>query len=247
MVIFIPYSFQTMDFAMIDFWPLIGVVIITAGLALKLNPLLVILAAGVVTGLVADISPVNILDILGESFTKNRYMSLFILLLPMIGMLERFGLRERAETLIGSMKNASAGRVLMTYLMLRKVTNAVGLHLGGHPSMIRPLVAPMAKAAAEKGREPLTGAEGQYVRSLAAASENFGNFFSQLLFIGAGGLLLIKGVLDDNDFPVALEDLYIWALPTAIGSLLVFAAIAWWTDYRLRRGEVMPVKVKEKS
>lgn len=227
---------------MIDFWPLIGVVIITVGLALKLNTLLVILAAGVVTGLVADISPINILAILGESFTNNRYMSLFILLLPMIGVLERFGLREWAEKLIGSMKNASAGRVLMTYLLLRKITNAVGLNLGGHPSMIRPLVAPMVEAAAEKGRGPLTRAEGQRIRSLSAASENFGNFFSQLLFISTGGLLLIKGVLDENGFPVALEDMYIWALPTAIGSLLVFATIAGWTDYRLRQGDAVLVR-----
>ena len=58
---------------MTDFWPLIGMVIIAAGLALKLNLLLVILAAGVVTGLIADISPVNIS---AESFTNNRYIAL---------------------------------------------------------------------------------------------------------------------------------------------------------------------------
>lgn len=44
----------------------------------------------------------------------------------------------------------------MTWLMLHKVTSAVGLHLGRHPSMIRPLAAPMAEVAAEKGRGPLT-------------------------------------------------------------------------------------------
>ena len=59
---------------MTDFWPLIGVVIIAAGLALKLNLLLVILAAGVVTGLVTDISPVNIP---AESFTNNRYIAVY--------------------------------------------------------------------------------------------------------------------------------------------------------------------------
>lgn len=80
---------------MIDFWPLIGVLIITVGLALRLNTLLVILTAGIVTGLVAKIDFIEILSILGASFTQNRYMSLFILVLPMIGVLERFGLRER--------------------------------------------------------------------------------------------------------------------------------------------------------
>ncbi|OCH19824.1 DUF969 domain-containing protein [Aliivibrio sp. 1S128] len=220
---------------MIDFWPLIGVVIITLGLALRLNTLLVILTAGIVTGLVADIDFIEILSILGASFTQNRYMSLFILVLPMIGVLERFGLRERAETLIGSIKQASAGRVMFTYLLLRKVTNALGLNLGGHPSMIRPLVAPMAEAAAEKNRKPLTHKERQHLRALAAMSENFANFFSQLIFIGAGGLLLIKGVLEEHGYSVALNDMFMWGIPTALASCVVFYVRAWIEDSRLAK------------
>ncbi|UJF17553.1 DUF969 domain-containing protein [Vibrio sp. SS-MA-C1-2] len=220
---------------MIDLWPLIGIAIITVGLALRLNTLLVILTAGIVTGLVAKIPMMEILSILGASFTKNRYMSLFILVLPMIGVLERYGLRERAETLIGSIKKASAGKVILSYLLLRKVTNAFGLNLGGHPSMIRPLVAPMAEAAAEKDRAPLTNNEKQKLKALSAASENFGNFFSQLLFIGAGGLLLIKGVLSDNGFDVKLNDMYIWALPTAIASFILFIIMCKIYDYKLNK------------
>ncbi|PMH46893.1 hypothetical protein BCU68_00925 [Vibrio sp. 10N.286.49.B3] len=220
---------------MIDFWPLIGVAIITIGLALRLNTLLVILIAGIVTGLVAKIDFIEILSILGASFTQNRYMSLFILVLPMIGVLERFGLRERAETLIGSIKQASAGRVMLTYLLLRKVTNGLGLNLGGHPSMIRPLVAPMAEAAAEKGRKPLSNKERQHLRALAAMSENFANFFSQLIFIGAGGLLLIKGVLEDHGYSVALNEMFMWAIPTALASCVVFYIRAWIEDSRLKK------------
>ncbi|WP_063650976.1 DUF969 domain-containing protein [Aliivibrio fischeri] len=220
---------------MIDFWPLIGVLIITVGLALRLNTLLVILTAGIVTGLVAKIDFIEILSILGASFTQNRYMSLFILVLPMIGVLERFGLRERAETLIGSIKQASAGRVMLTYLLLRKVTNALGLNLGGHPSMIRPLVAPMAEAAAEKDRKSLTNKEKQHLRALAAMSENFANFFSQLIFIGAGGLLLIKGVLEEHGYSVALNDMFMWAIPTALASCVVFYVRAWIEDSRLAK------------
>ncbi len=220
---------------MIDFWPLIGVLIITLGLALRLNTLLVILTAGVVTGLVADLDFIKILSILGSSFTQNRYMSLFILVLPMIGVLERFGLRERAETLISSIKQASSGRVLFTYLILRKATNALGLHLGGHPSMIRPLVAPMAEAAAEKDRKPLTIKERHHLRALSAMSENFANFFSQLIFIGAGGLLLIKGVLAEHGYNVELNDMFIWAIPSAIASCVVFYVRAWIEDVRLAK------------
>lgn len=221
---------------MIDFWPLIGIVIITVGLALKLNTLLVILVAGVATGLVADIAMMEILSILGQSFTQNRYMSLFILILPMIGILERFGLRQRAEQLIGSMKKASVSKILMTYLLLRKVTNSMGLSIGGHPSMIRPLIAPMAEAAAEKASPKLPEKKRQAIRALSAASENFGNFFSQLLFVGSGGILLIKGVMTDNQLDVRLETMALWALPTAIASFVVFVVFSKFVEARLLKG-----------
>lgn len=220
---------------MIDLWPLIGIVIITVGLALKQNTLLVILIAGVATAFVAQIPVMEILTILGKSFTNNRYMSLFILILPMIGILERFGLRQRAEALIGSMKNASISKILLSYLVMRKVTNAMGLNLGGHPSMIRPLIAPMAEAAAEKTSPGLKDSQRQTIRALSAASENFGNFFGQLLFVGTGGLLLIKGVLSDNQLDVALETMAIWALPTAIMSFIVFAIYTQWISRRVLR------------
>lgn len=220
---------------MIDLWPLIGVAIITVGLALKLNTLLVILCAGVVTGLIADMPVLAILEALGESFTRNRYMSLFILVLPMIGLLERYGLRERAEHLIASIRKASAGRVMMVYLLFRQITNSFGLNIGGHPAMVRPLVAPMAEAAAAKDAKPLSKKQQQRLRALAAASENFGNFFSQLVFIAAGGLLLIKGVLEDNGYPVDLSVMYVWALPTALSSFLVFYVRATYEDRRIAK------------
>jgi uncharacterized membrane protein len=207
---------------MIDFWPLIGVVIITLGFAFRLNTLLVILVAGFVTGLVAKLGVMEILEILGSSFAKNRYMSLFILVLPMIGLLESYGLRERAEVLISSMKNATVTKVTVSYLLLRKVTVAIGLNLGGHPSMIRPLVAPMAESAATTEYPELSESKRMRVRALAAISENFGNFFSQLIFVGSGGLLLVKGVLSDSGYPLEINDMYIWAIPTAIASIIVF-------------------------
>ncbi len=211
---------------MIDLWPLIGIIIITVGFALKLNTLLVILISGVITGLIANLNILEILSILGSSFTKNRYMSLFIIILPMIGLLERYGLKERAEQLISSMKNASVYKVTVTYLLLRKVTNAIGLSLGGHPAMVRPLIAPMAEAAAISQTPNLTKSQASKVRAFSAMSENFGNFFSQLLFIGSGGLFLIKGVLEEHGYVLEIENLYLWAMPTAIASLFVFMLFA---------------------
>ncbi len=206
---------------MIDYWPLLGVAIITIGMAFRLNTLLVILVAGGVSGFVANMPVMDMLSTLGASFTKNRYMSLFILILPMIGVLERFGLREVAEDIMKSIKGATAGKVMFIYMLVRKISVALGIQLGGHPSMVRPLVAPMAEAAANKKDEELSDKKKQKIRALAAMSENFGNFFGQNVFVGAGGLLLIKGVMEENGYKMTLNDMFIWAIPTAVISAIV--------------------------
>ena len=90
---------------------LIGVVIVIVGLLMRFNPLLVVLIAGIATGLVALMSPLEIMSAIGQAFVTNRYMSLLILVLPVIGVLERFGLREKAEDIIRSMRTLTAGRV----------------------------------------------------------------------------------------------------------------------------------------
>lgn len=220
---------------MIDLWPLIGVVIITIGLAMRLNTLLVILTACIATGVVAAIPLFDLLSMLGKSFTKNRYMSLFILMLPMIGLLERNGLKQVSENIMKSIKGATAGNVMIFYLFLRKISVALGIHLSGHPSMIRPIIAPMSEAAAHKDREPLSKEETQRVRALSAASENFGNFFGQLMFIGSSGLLLIKGVFEDNGYKMSLDEMFIWAIPTAIASLVVFFVYMKIQDKKLQK------------
>ena len=199
-------------------WSLVGVLVIVFGLMLKLNPLLVILSSGVITGLIADMSLIEITEAIGSSFTRNRYMSLFILVLPVIGLLERHGLRERAEGVIRSMNNASTGKIIVLYALFRKVTNAAGLQLGGHPAMIRPLIAPMAEAAAKEHGEP-SAKMTLKIRAMAAAAENMGNFFGQLMFIAASGLLLVKGVLDDAGYDVSLQKMALYAIPTAVVSL----------------------------
>lgn len=73
-------------------------------------------------------------------------MSLFLITLPVIGILERYGLRERASDLIKSMKTVSAGKVITTYTFIREIAAALSLRLGEHVQFIRPLVLPMAQA-----------------------------------------------------------------------------------------------------
>ena len=73
-----------------------------------------------------------------------------ILTLPVIGILERYGLKERAEALIMKSKGATTGRVLMSYFTIRESSAALGLNIGGHAQTVRPLVAPMAEGAQGK-------------------------------------------------------------------------------------------------
>lgn len=196
---------------------LIGVVIVIAGLLFRFNPLLVVLVAGFATGMVAGMSPMDILTAIGQAFVTNRYMSLLILVLPVIGVLERFGLREKAEDIIRSMRTLTAGRVMFVYQIFRQVTVGLGLQLGGHPSFIRPIIAPMTEAAA--AREGATSAAWMdRIRGMSASAENYGNFFGQLLFPAAGGLLLIKGVLENAGFKVDLLMMAKYAIPTAIAA-----------------------------
>ena len=73
---------------------LIGVLIVVIGFILKLDTLAVVVVAGLATGLVAGMSPMDILNTLGTAFITNRTATLFILTLPVIGLCERNGLKE---------------------------------------------------------------------------------------------------------------------------------------------------------
>ena len=49
-------------------WVLLGIAVVVIGFALKLNPMLVVTVAGVVTGLLGGLSPLDILNDFGTGF-----------------------------------------------------------------------------------------------------------------------------------------------------------------------------------
>lgn len=218
---------------------LIGVVIVVIGLMLRFNPLLVVLAAGFATGLVAGMTPVGILEAIGQAFITNRYMSLLILILPVVGVLERYGLRERAEMLIHKFRGLTAGRIMLAYMFFRQVTVALGLHLGGHPTFIRPIVAPMAEAAVTRGRT-LPQSILDKIRAMSASAENYGNFYGQNIFIAAGGLLLIKGVMEQAGYKVDLLVMATYAIPTGVAALIIAAVRYLWFDRQMAKELAKP-------
>ena len=202
--------------------PLIGIVIVVAGFALRLNPLLVVVTAALATGLAAGHGIVDVVASFGKAFTDSRTVAIVWLALPVIGMLERAGLKERAATVISSIRVATAGRVLMAYLAIRQITAALGLtSLGGHPQMVRPLIAPMAEGAAEAKLGELTQETRFRIRANAAAVDNIGVFFGEDIFIAIGSILLIRGFLDQNNIHVEPSELAVWAVPTAICAFVI--------------------------
>lgn len=205
---------------------LLGLVVVVVGFAFRLNPLLVVLAAGVVTGLASGMDLVQVVSAFGKAFTANRTMAVGWLVLPLVGVLERAGMREHADKVVRSIRVATAGRVLFVYFVVRQVSSALGLtSLGGHAQMVRPLVAPMTEAAAERqtAREPgtLPMPLRLWLRAHAAAADTVGLFFGEDIFIAIGSILLMKGFLAQNGYDLEPLSLAVWAIPTAVLALVV--------------------------
>jgi uncharacterized membrane protein len=218
---------------------LIGLAVVAVGFAFRVNPLLVVVTAGMVTGLVAGLSWHEVITMMGQFFVDNRWLTLpVILMVPVVGLLERHGLQERMATLIRSAAGATAGRVLWIYQVLRGLTSMVGMGIGGHASMVRPLIVPMAEGATAAKEGALTDAARADIRAHGAAAENVGNFFSDDIVVAVGAVLLIKAFFDNAGVEVPLGAIKLWGLPTALCVILV----GWWRyrrlDERLRRSRV---------
>jgi len=208
---------------------LIGILIIIAGFVLRFNPLLVIMASALATGLAAGLDIAAIIAAFGKAFNDTRYVSIIWIVLPVIGLLEAYGLQHHARTLIGRMKGATLGRLLTGYLLLRQGMAAVGLtSVAGHAQTVRPLVAPMAEAAAEAANPALTDGQREEVKAHAAATDNIGLFFGEDIFLAIGSILLMKGVLEGYGYQIEPLHFSLWAIPTAIAAFLIHG-------FRLRR------------
>jgi uncharacterized membrane protein len=217
-------------------WPLIGVAVVVVGFLIRLNPLLVIAAAVAATGWGAGIPPDKLLRAFGKAFNDSRYVSGIWIVLPVIGLLERSGLQERARLLISRVRAATTGRLLLLYLAVRQISAAVGLlSLGGHAQMVRPLVAPMAEAAAESRYGALPQKTRDRIRAHAAAADNVGVFFGEDVFLAVGSILLIKSFLEADHISVDPLSLSLWAIPTAVLAFLIHGTRLVLLDRRLAR------------
>lgn len=212
---------------------LIGILIIIVGFALNLNTIAVVIGAGVVTGIVADMSIFEILNTLGETFIAKREMCLYLLTLPVIGLCERYGLKEKAIMLIKKAKGLSTGKLLTGYLFIREVSSAVSVKLGGHPQFVRPLINPMAQGAAIAKYGQVDEKDEDSIKGLSAAADNIGNFFGQNVFMANSGVLLIAGTLTTLGYNGNALDIAKASIPVAVIAFVLGLLLNYCFDKKL--------------
>ncbi|MEO8458927.1 MAG: DUF969 domain-containing protein [Dokdonella sp.] len=226
---------------LINYWPLLGVAVVVAGFAWRKNPVLVVVIAGLVSGLCAGMSVSDLLAQLGTSFVSNRALLLFVLTLPVIGILERAGLRERARDWIAGFRGLTLARLLISYLGVRQILSMLGLiNVAGHAQTVRPLVAPMSEAAAERNVGTLSHDQRQRVRAMAAATDNVGLFFGEDVFVAIGAVLLIQSFYESQGIHLSPLSIALWAAPTAIAAFILHALRVWWFQRSLRPTDESP-------
>jgi len=233
---------------------LLGLLILVIGLLLRLRPTLVVVAAAVITGLLAGMpiyapelaataatpSPEGIVNMLGRTFAENRLVSLFIITFPAIALSERFGLQERAAVVIQRVPAATVGRLQIVYQLFRVLVGALGIRLNGHAAFVRPLVYPMSlgAAAAERGTAPgesLDERRLEEIKATDAAAENYGNFFGQNLSPVQPGILLVYGALTGLGYEVSLWRMILFTTPIVVSSVILGAIQFLLLDRRARR------------
>lgn len=175
-----------------EYLKLIGILIVIVGFALKLDSILIIVAAAIVTALVGGLGPIRLFETLGTSFVANRSMAIFILVMLVTGTLERNGLKNAAAALIGKVKNASPGVVIGAYGIMRSIFAAFNVSFGGVAGFVRPIIMPMATGAIEAKGETPNEEHVEQLKSMASGMENIAWFFCQVLFIGGAGGLLVQ-------------------------------------------------------
>lgn len=246
-----------------DLWKLSGIAIVVIGLALRLRTTLVVVTAGLVTGIAAGlplfssegifqaipfltkpgqegITQEGIINMLGRAFADNRLMTLFIITLPAIGLAERHGLQEQSAALIRKIAAATVGRLQIIYQLFRVLTGILGVRLNGHPSFVRPLIFPMSVGAAEAtfratNVEEIPEDVVEEIKAANAASENYGNFYGQNLSIVQAGILLVFGVMSGLGYSMSVLALVMFAIPITSVSVVLGALQFLLLDRRYRR------------
>ncbi|ALS38359.1 putative membrane protein [Enterococcus rotai] len=214
---------------------LLGVLIVIVGFAMKLDSILIVMIALVVTALVGGIGLEGMLDILGTSFVSNRGMAIFIIIMLATGTLERNGLKESAASLIRRFKKVSAGLIIDIYGVFRMIFAAFNVSFGGVAGFVRPIILPMSIGAVESQNLELNDEYEEELKGMASAMENICWFFGQVLFIGGAGGLLVQSTLKELGYEVSLVELAAVEIPVALVALITASIYFYTKDRRLMK------------
>ena len=166
-------------------------------------------------------TPLEVIATFGKAFNDNRIIAIVWIVLPVIGLLERFGLQQRAAAVIrvDAAGDHRASCCSSTSPIARSPPRSGCIRPPATPQTVRPLVAPMALAAAEKQH-------GELDEATAETGQGHGRRDRQRRAVLRRGHLLRHRLdradpADAGDLrhrPRPLE-LAVWAIPTAIAGL----------------------------
>ncbi len=199
-----------------------GVAVLIVGMALRVNPLAVVLTSALTTGWLAGITPLALLALIGENFRDKRFLMVFLLVLPLVATLESLGLREYLKRVMSARRNTTLVSVLSSYFLVRQIASACGLtSLGGHPQSVRPLLVPLAESAAMQRWGVLKKAQLEKLKAFCAGTDNIALFFGEDVFLAFGAVLLIQATLKDYGIVAEALSISVWAIPTAILAAII--------------------------
>lgn len=218
-----------------NYLSLLGVLIVIIGFALKLDSILIVMVALIVTALTGGLGIEGMLETLGTSFVNNRGMAIFIIIMLATGTLERNGLKESAASLIKRFKKVSAGMIIDIYGVFRMIFAAFNVSFGGVAGFVRPIIMPMALGTVESKGLEIDPQHEEELKGMSSAMENICWFFGQVLFVGGAGALLVQSTLNGLGYEVTLGQLALVEVPVAVVALIVASIYFYLREKKLAK------------
>ena len=218
-----------------NYLSLLGVLIVIIGFALKLDSILIVMVALIVTALTGGLGIEGLLETLGTSFVNNRGMAIFIIIMLATGTLERNGLKESAASLIKRFKKVSAGMIIDIYGVFRMIFAAFNVSFGGVAGFVRPIIMPMALGTVESKGLEIDPQHEEELKGMSSAMENICWFFGQVLFVGGAGALLVQSTLKGLGYEVTLGQLALVEVPVAVVALIVASIYFYLREKKLAK------------
>ena len=141
----------------------------------------------------------------------------------MIGLLERYGLQQRARDGDREDQGGDGGAAAAHLPAAAAGDGGARAHLDRRP----PADGPAAGRADGDGGgggaqwRPLDEETEEKVKAYSAATDNVGLFFGEDIFIAIGSIILIQSTLATYGYELAPLELAMWAIPTAIAAFLI--------------------------